>query len=163
MKTVNVHQAKTELSKLLTEVEAGEEIVIARRGKPVARLVSFDAPDKRVRGFGALAHLPTIPDDFFFDPLPEEIPSEKGYGFAEDPHSALDMKQIAERIEAGKEFTVKKDGQPVARVVPVSRKPRAPGRFAHLGDNLPDDLFLQPLSEEELQAWEGKYSFDWTK
>jgi prevent-host-death family protein len=39
-KTVNIHTAKTTLSKLIAEVEAGEEIVIARAGKPVARLVA---------------------------------------------------------------------------------------------------------------------------
>lgn len=38
MKQVNIHQAKTQLSQLLAEVEAGEEVVIARAGKPVARL-----------------------------------------------------------------------------------------------------------------------------
>lgn len=72
MKTVNVHKAKTELSKLLTEVEAGEEIVIARNGKPVARVVPFKEPKKKRRVPGALKHLGPIPDSFFFDPLPEE-------------------------------------------------------------------------------------------
>jgi len=49
-KHVNVHQAKTELSKLLAEVEQGQEIVIARNGTPVARLVPFPAPrPKRLR------------------------------------------------------------------------------------------------------------------
>ena len=40
-KTVNVHDAKTHLSKLLADVEAGDEVVIARRGQPVARLVRY--------------------------------------------------------------------------------------------------------------------------
>jgi prevent-host-death family protein len=49
-KRVNVHQAKTELSKLLAEVERGREVVIARNGTPVARLVPFPAPGpKRLR------------------------------------------------------------------------------------------------------------------
>ena len=39
MPVVNVHEAKTQLSRLLAQVEAGEEVVIARRGRPVARLV----------------------------------------------------------------------------------------------------------------------------
>ncbi len=72
MKTVNVHKAKTELSKLLTEVERGEEIVIARNGKPVARVVPFEESKKKRRVPGALKHLAPIPDSFFFDPLPEE-------------------------------------------------------------------------------------------
>jgi prevent-host-death family protein len=41
---VNVHQAKTELSKLLKEVEEGREVVIARNGEPVAKLVPFPTP-----------------------------------------------------------------------------------------------------------------------
>ena len=49
-KTVNVHDAKTHLSKLLEQVEAGAEIVIARAGRPVARLVPFARPGKRVLG-----------------------------------------------------------------------------------------------------------------
>ena len=44
MYVVNVHQAKTELSRLLARVEAGENVVIARRGEPVARLVACKAP-----------------------------------------------------------------------------------------------------------------------
>lgn len=47
---VNVHQAKTELSKLLLDVERGREVVIARNGAPVAKLVPFPAPTaKRLR------------------------------------------------------------------------------------------------------------------
>ena len=47
MSIVNVHKAKTHFSRLLARVEAGEEIVIARRGKPVARLVSCKPQGKR--------------------------------------------------------------------------------------------------------------------
>ena len=45
-RTVNVHDAKTELSRLLAEVEAGEDVVIARRGKPVARLVQYERKER---------------------------------------------------------------------------------------------------------------------
>lgn len=49
--TVNIHEAKTHLSRLVERVEAGEEIVIARAGRPVARLVAFRARTKpRVPG-----------------------------------------------------------------------------------------------------------------
>ena len=50
--TVNIHEAKTHFSKLLARVSAGEEIVIARAGKPVARLVPIEQPalKKRVPG-----------------------------------------------------------------------------------------------------------------
>lgn len=91
MKIVTVHKAKTELSKLIAEAEAGEEIVIARRDKPAVRLV----------------------------PVAMSLNEE----------------------------------------VRAARK-RAFGSLAHLRGGLPSDLFDQPMSEDELQAWEGKYSFD---
>lgn len=69
MATFNVHEAKTHLSRLLVKVEAGEEVVIARSGKPVARLVGFRR-GRPVRRFGALKGRLTV-DDSFFDPLPE--------------------------------------------------------------------------------------------
>ena len=68
MAVVNVHQAKTHLSRLLVQVEAGDEVVIARDGKPIARLVRFRARGKR--RFGALQNRIEI-DEAFFDPLPE--------------------------------------------------------------------------------------------
>ena len=69
MTVVNVHQAKTSLSRLLAQVEAGEEVVIARRGEPVARLVPCKPRSKRQ--FGSMKGKIVI-DDSFFDPLPEE-------------------------------------------------------------------------------------------
>ena len=68
MTTVDVQQAKTQLSRLLAAVEAGEEVVIARNGKAVARLVRYERRGKR--RFGALAGRIAV-DDSFFDPLPE--------------------------------------------------------------------------------------------
>lgn len=69
MFTVNVHQAKTQLSRLLARVEAGEEVVIARRGEPVARLVGCKPRIKRQPD--VLKGKIVVPDSFF-DPLPEE-------------------------------------------------------------------------------------------
>ena len=69
MVTVNVHEAKTHLSRLLADVEAGEEVVIARNGKPVAKLVQIRERGKPV--FGSMKGLIEL-DDSFFDPLPEE-------------------------------------------------------------------------------------------
>ena len=69
-KTVNVHAAKTHLSKLLEQVEAGGEIVIARAGKPVARLVPFARPGKRPLGLDA--GLGWIAPDFDA-PLPDDV------------------------------------------------------------------------------------------
>ena len=68
MAVVNVHQAKTQLSRLLAQVEAGEEVVIARRGEPVARLVRCKPRGKRQ--FGAMRGKLLVPDSFF-DSLPE--------------------------------------------------------------------------------------------
>ena len=69
MVKVNVHEAKTQLSRLLAKVEAGEEVTIARNGKPVARLVRCNERGKRKPG--SMAGQFTVPDSFF-DPLPEE-------------------------------------------------------------------------------------------
>lgn len=69
MVTVNVHEAKTNLSRLLKQVEAGEEIVIARNGKPVARLISCKPRRKRQPD---IFKGRVVIDDSFFDPLPEE-------------------------------------------------------------------------------------------
>ena len=68
---VNVHQAKTHLSRLLLRVESGEEIVIARGGKPIARLV----PVRRARGTrrpGRFVGRGRIADDFNA-PLPPDV------------------------------------------------------------------------------------------
>ena len=69
MHVVNVHQAKTGLSRLLARVEAGEDVVIARRGEPVARLVACKA---RVKRQPDILKGKLIVPDAFFDPLPEE-------------------------------------------------------------------------------------------
>ena len=67
MAIVNVHHAKTHLSKLLERVAAGEEVVIARAGHPVARLVPFNPEEPRRPGLakGRLT-------EAFFEPLPED-------------------------------------------------------------------------------------------
>lgn len=71
MKTVNVHEAKTHLSKLLKQVEEGEEIVIANAGKPVAKLTRVSSAGQK-RIFGSEAGRFQVPDDFN-DPLPDDI------------------------------------------------------------------------------------------
>ena len=71
MTVVTIHKAKTELSKLLKRVEAGEEIVIARGNKAIAKLSPVAAPDRKPRTPGAWKGRFTVPDSFF-DPLPEE-------------------------------------------------------------------------------------------
>ena len=87
MTVVTIHKAKTELSKLIARVEAGEEIVLARGNKPVAKLVGLHEAKPAVRGYGSLANLRgKIPDSLFFDPLPaDEIQAWEGkYSFDGD-------------------------------------------------------------------------------
>lgn len=67
METVKVQYAKTHLSALLAAVEQGEEIIIARGDRPVARLSPLPGGDERELGFVAYS----VPDEFH-EPLPEE-------------------------------------------------------------------------------------------
>lgn len=64
MALVNVHQAKTHLSQLLQEVERGEEVVIARAGVPIARLVGWKPPAQPVAAPGAMRGRISLGDDF---------------------------------------------------------------------------------------------------
>jgi len=72
MTKVTIHVAKTNLSKLIAKVEAGEEVVICRGDKEVARLVPANDQSKVLpnRGFGNLKGVIEF-HDTFFDPLPE--------------------------------------------------------------------------------------------
>jgi prevent-host-death family protein len=71
MPVVTIHEAKTQLSKLIARVEAGEEIIIARGKEPAARLVPIGIAKRRL-SFGIWKGQYNIPDSFFFGPLPEE-------------------------------------------------------------------------------------------
>ena len=71
MITVNVHEAKTHLSRLLSRILAGEEVVIAKSGKPLARLIPFEQP-KQKRTAGRDQGLFTVPDGFDA-PLPPDV------------------------------------------------------------------------------------------
>jgi prevent-host-death family protein len=71
MEVINVHAAKTHLSQLLARVEAGEELVLARAGHPIARLVPFQAT-RAPRKFGGWRGRVWISDDFDA-PLPDSI------------------------------------------------------------------------------------------
>lgn len=73
MKTVNVHEAKTHLSRLLRQVSRGEEVVIAKAGRPVARLVPVSTARHRL--LGTDRGLFEVPDDFD-DPLPPGLLAE---------------------------------------------------------------------------------------
>lgn len=71
MNIINIYQAKTKLSQLIDRAVDGEEIVIARNGRPVARLVAYDRA-QAPRKLGILAGRIHMADDFDA-PLPEEI------------------------------------------------------------------------------------------
>jgi prevent-host-death family protein len=75
MTIVTIHEAKTNLSRLIKLVEAGEEVVIARGEKPVARLTLIEASPKKSRnlGYGSFTELKgKIPNSAFFDPLSQD-------------------------------------------------------------------------------------------
>jgi prevent-host-death family protein len=65
IETLNIHQAKTHLSRLLDRVAKGGSVVIAKAGKPIARLVPMDAPKGgKARRLGFMAGQLRVPDDF---------------------------------------------------------------------------------------------------
>lgn len=65
METVNIHEAKTHLSRLLESVGKGESVIIAKAGKPVAKLVPLDPPEtSTAKRFGFLKGQFKVPDDF---------------------------------------------------------------------------------------------------
>lgn len=98
-----VHQAKTHLSRLLKEAEAGKEVVVMRGKKPVAKIVPIGetaAPKRRIPGgFEGLVHA----DDSAFDPLTDEELVEYGFGFMLDGElvKKKDRKGSSPREHAG--------------------------------------------------------------
>jgi len=71
MKTVNIHDAKTNFSKLINAVSRGEEVVIAKAGKPLAKIIAYEEKLEPRKGgqFKGLIH---IADDFD-EPLPADL------------------------------------------------------------------------------------------
>lgn len=83
MDIINIHEAKTRLSELLQRVSRGEPFIIARAGKPVAKVSAVDAPEPgKVRRLGFLAGEITVPDDF--DRMGEDAIAE-AFGTDDDP------------------------------------------------------------------------------
>ena len=65
MQTVNIHEAKTHLSKLVEKAAKGESFIIAKAGKPMVKLTPLDAPaTSKIRRMGFLAGEISVPDDF---------------------------------------------------------------------------------------------------
>lgn len=71
------------------------------------------------------------------------------------------LSRLIERAHAGEEIVLAKAGVPYAKLVPIDPPVparRTPGRFKDLLGDIPDSVWFEPLSEDELDAWEGKYS-----
>jgi len=68
--TINIHEAKTRLSQLLQQVEEGDEIIISRANKPIARLVAYREKAQQLRLGEAKGMVEIMPD---FDQLPEDF------------------------------------------------------------------------------------------
>ena len=65
MKKINIHEAKTHLSRLVEQAAQGEPFLIAKAGKPLVKVTAIDAPDGgKIRRLGFLAGEMTVPDDF---------------------------------------------------------------------------------------------------
>jgi prevent-host-death family protein len=79
MKSVNIHEAKTHLSKLVEEAAKGKPFIIAKAGKPMVKVVALDVPTgKKIRRRGFMKGEITIPDDF--DRIFEKEIEEMFYG-----------------------------------------------------------------------------------
>ncbi len=79
METVNIHEAKTQLSRLVKKAAEGEPFVIAKAGKPLVKVVAVDAPEaKPVKRVGFLAGHIRVPEDF--DRMFEDEIAQMFYG-----------------------------------------------------------------------------------
>ena len=81
MRTVNIHEAKTHLSRLVDRAAKGEPFIIAKAGKPLVKVVPLDAPPAgEVKRLGFMAGQISVPDDFdtmFADEIEKEFYGEK--------------------------------------------------------------------------------------
>ncbi|MCK9619727.1 MAG: type II toxin-antitoxin system prevent-host-death family antitoxin [Methylobacter sp.] len=65
MQTVNIHEAKTQLSRLIDQAVKGESFIIAKAGKPLVKVTRLDAPSgEQIRRLGFMEGQITVPDDF---------------------------------------------------------------------------------------------------
>lgn len=78
---INIHEAKTHLSRIVEEVAAGKEVIIAKAGRPIARLVPL-APLVKPKKFGTLKGKIHAPDDFN-RPLPDDVLESFGFDSAQ--------------------------------------------------------------------------------
>ncbi len=79
MKTINIHEAKTHLSKLVEEAAQGESFIIAKAGKPMVKVIALDAPvQKKIKRLDFMKGQFSVPDDF--DRMFEEEIEKMFYG-----------------------------------------------------------------------------------
>jgi prevent-host-death family protein len=88
MKTVNIHEAKTHLSRLIEEAVNGEAFIIAKAGKPRVKVVPFEDLPKKKRRFGFLKGKYVVPDDI--DTMFEKEIEEMFYGSELEPQLIVD-------------------------------------------------------------------------
>ena len=110
MKTVNLHAAKTHLSRLVDDAVNGEEIVIAKAGRPVVRLVPVDneaeeMAERRRRSLGALKGKMWLADDF--DALPDDV----ARAFGIDPEEERAARRRMEEKQKLRETQVRRKGR----------------------------------------------------
>jgi prevent-host-death family protein len=126
MSTFNVREAKTQLSRLLERVARGEEVVIVKRGRPVAKLIAVTSEPRRP---GRLKGRIQRRADFD-DPLPDEILAAfRGEGEL-DPYEAPEMqariRRAEEEIASGRSTRTETPDQAQAFLDSLKRKPRQP-------------------------------------
>lgn len=71
MESINLYEAKTQLSRLVDQAAAGQDVIVSRHGKPVARITRLEPPKRKIR-FGVLKGKLIVPDGFD-DPLPADV------------------------------------------------------------------------------------------
>lgn len=163
MATINMHDAKSQLSDLVARAEAGEEIVIARRNKPAVKLVKLRAPGEPLPPVD-IEPWEHAPDDYiskediatFYRRFPQEWDDMvQRVGFGESEQTPFDLTGLSQAVERGTTFTIMQDGKPVAKVVPVEPEPKSRGWGAWQGRYQLPDTFFDPLPDDELSAWDG--------
>jgi prevent-host-death family protein len=184
MTTINMHDAKTQLSDLVARAEAGEDIVIARRNKPAVRLVKVEATRTAARGKrrpGALAELlepealarlrEAWKDVDWFEHAPDEYISKTDIAdyYRKHAHAWEEMRAM---VGFGEDSQAEYDAGALRRAVEEGKEytimrdgkavakvvpvaQKSRGWGAWEGRYQLPDTFFDPLPEDELSAWDG--------
>lgn len=98
--TINIHEAKTHLSKYLKKAERGQRIVVCRRNVPIAVLGPTEPVVDRRKGFGSAQGKVIIPPEFF-DPMPEEFLEHFGTSTPETMAREREAAEFMKKLNAG--------------------------------------------------------------